>query len=141
MKIEGDHKNILKKAGLKNTSIRQQILGVFMNHEYALSYNDIEKIIDKTLDKVSVYRTLKSFEEKGLIHRIIDDTNQTKYALCTDGCGGHGHRDSHVHFKCQNCGYTFCLTEYKIPSLTLPEGYLANDVSLLVHGLCQKCNG
>ncbi len=141
MKIAEEQQSILKKAGLKNTSIRQQILGVFMQHSYALSYNDIERIIDETLDKVSVYRTLKSFEEKGLIHKIIDDSNQTKYALCADSCSDHSHHDSHVHFKCQNCGYTFCLTDYKIPTMSLPEGYLANDISMLVQGLCVTCNG
>ena len=75
-------KEILKSNGLKLTENRRVILNQFISTEYALSYGDIDSMIKRKLDKVTVYRTLKSFEENGIIHEVVDGGSQVKYALC-----------------------------------------------------------
>ncbi|MBA9079148.1 MULTISPECIES: hypothetical protein [Rufibacter] len=37
-------------------------------------------------DCVTLYRTLKTFEEKGLMQQVIDGAEPTKYALCQEDC-------------------------------------------------------
>ena len=57
-------------------------------------------------DRVTLYRTIKQFEEKGLIHEVIDTKGQAKYALCVTECTTHEHHDDHLHFHCSQCDRT-----------------------------------
>jgi Fur family ferric uptake transcriptional regulator len=104
-----------------------------------LSHGDIEKEIANSLDRVTVYRTLKTFLDKGLIHKVLDDEGSLKYALCKEACNTVEHHHDHVHFKCTNCGQTICLN-LDVPPLKLPKGYTATETNLLVQGVCEKCN-
>jgi Fur family transcriptional regulator, ferric uptake regulator len=85
-----------------------------------------------------VYRTLKTFLDKGLIHKVLDDEGSLKYALCNDPCTTSSHRHEHVHFKCTQCGQTSCL-DVEIPLVRLPKGYEAREVNLLIQGTCESC--
>lgn len=136
-----DLKQLLKDHGLKFTENRRAILEVFKSSEYALAYSDLDSSLKSKLDKVTVYRTLKSFEESGIIHEVLDGSSHVKYALCHSGsCSSHDHHDSHVHFKCDKCEKTFCLDEVKVPQITLPQGYTSASQSIFVNGVCTACN-
>ncbi|HEY9047563.1 MAG TPA: transcriptional repressor [Ohtaekwangia sp.] len=130
---------LLKTFRLRSTPSRLEILHLFLNKDYALSHGDIEKEINNELDRVTVYRTLKTFLDKGLIHKVLDDEGSLKYALCNDTCSKTGHHHDHVHFKCTNCGQTNCL-EVEVPAVKLPKGYRANEVNLLIQGICERCS-
>ena len=82
---------LLKDFNLRSTPNRQEILHLFLRKNYALSHGDIEKEIDNSLDRVTVYRTLKTFLDKGLIHKVLDDEGALKYALCNEACTTAGH--------------------------------------------------
>lgn len=133
-------KEILKEHSLRHTSCREDILDVFIQKEYALSHADIEEKMSENFDRVTVYRTLKTFLDKGIIHKVLDDEGTTKYALCKEKCSHTQHHHEHVHFKCVQCGQTNCLDNTQIPILHLPEGYNAIEINLLVQGICQECN-
>lgn len=34
-----------------------------------------------------------------------------------------------------------CLTEHKIPHISLPDEFIAENINLVVKGICDKCNG
>src|SRR5688572_16924407 len=91
---------LLKNFKLRSTPNRQAILHVFLSKDYALSHADIEKEVESNLDRVTVYRTLKTFLTRGLIHKVLDDEGSLKYALCADNCTTAHHHHDHVHFKC-----------------------------------------
>ncbi len=131
---------VLKNFRLRSTPSRQEILHLFIQKDYALSHGDIEKEISNALDRVTVYRTLKTFLDKGLIHKVLDDEGSLKYALCKDACTSTNHHHNHVHFKCTECGQTNCLS-IEIPSVKLPRGYKAREVNLLIQGVCEHCTG
>jgi len=128
---------ILEGHKLRKTKIRLEILQLFGERNYALSQNDIEESLH-TYDRVTVYRTLKSFEEQGIIHRIIDDSGISKFAIC-GSCDTHQHHDKHVHLSCIKCGNTFCLDQ-ALPEIKAPKGYTFLNYSLLVQGICENCN-
>lgn len=130
---------LLKNFELRSTSSRETILFLFLQKEYALSNADIEKEVESSLDRVTVYRTLKTFLSKGLIHKVLDGEGGIKYALCQDTCTVSHHRHDHVHFKCTQCGQTNCL-EVVIPSVKLPKGYKAKEINLLMQGICGPCS-
>ena len=57
---------ILKKNQLSVTDSRKQILELFINSEGALAHSDIEKHTGDIFDRVTVYRTLQTFVDKGI---------------------------------------------------------------------------
>jgi Fur family transcriptional regulator, ferric uptake regulator len=135
-KPEGE---ILKDYQLRTTTSRSAILNLFIKNSFALSYSDIEHEIASSFDRVTVYRTLKTFLDKGVIHKVLDDEGSLKYALCSDPCSSHEHHHEHVHFKCEKCGQTNCLEDVIIPEVVLPNGYRVREMNLLIQGTCDKC--
>lgn len=131
--------NLLRRAQLRVTPTRLQVLELFLHHPHALPHSEVEARVT-AFDRVTLYRTLTTFTERGLLHRVPDDAGITKYALCTD-CSEHHHHDNHVHFKCVNCGNTLCLAQSILPRVEVPEGYRVQDISLLVQGICPSCSG
>ncbi|NOT75092.1 MAG: transcriptional repressor [Cyclobacteriaceae bacterium] len=130
---------ILRDFKLRSTASRSDILNLFIQNPYALSYSDIEKQVAETYDRVTVYRTLKTFLDKGVVHKVLDDQGSLKYALCKDHCTTGEHHHEHVHFKCIDCGQTNCLEDVEIPTIHLPKGYMPKELNLLIQGVCSKC--
>ena len=74
--------DILKKNNLSITDSRKKILELFLNSDGALAHADIEKNTGEVFDRVTVYRTLQTFVDKGIIHLIPTTDNAVLYALC-----------------------------------------------------------
>lgn len=132
--------NLLQQHSLRNTPARAAILHMFEENK-ALSESDIEKGISIPCDRVTIYRTLSTFLDKGILHKVLDDAGVTKYALCSSGCQEGAHNHNHVHFKCNTCHETVCIDKVSLPSLTLPNGFQAEETNVLVQGTCDKCSG
>lgn len=130
---------ILKDFRLRSTVSRSTILDLFIHKDYALSYSDIEREVAEAFDRVTVYRTLKTFLDKGVVHKVLDDGGSLKYALCNDHCSSNNHHHDHVHFKCIKCGQTNCLDDVEVPAVKLPGGFVAKEINLLIQGVCNKC--
>lgn len=129
---------ILSQHKVRNTVIRQEILQIFLDSAVALSQADIERQIGDRFDRVTIYRTLKTFNDMGIIHQVIDNEAIVKYARCFS-CKTHKHTDRHVHFKCSQCEQTVCLHPTIIVPISLPDGFLAKEYHFLVLGLCKTC--
>lgn len=122
------------------TSSRKKILDVFLASENALAHQDVEASCGDEFDRVTIYRTLQTFLEKGIIHTIPTTDNAIKYALCNDDCISSGHHhDDHVHFICDACSKTFCLDGVAIPSVKLPSGFSTKGINMVVNGVCRSC--
>lgn len=133
-----DH--ILRRHALRRTSNRTAILDVFVARDMALSEREIEDAMALTCDRVTVYRTLNTFLDKGVIHRVLDDSGVMKYALCSPDCGQQtAHYHDHVHFKCRVCGRTTCIEQVQVPAVSLPAGFELQAVNMLLQGVCPDC--
>ncbi|GMQ25752.1 Fur family transcriptional regulator [Algoriphagus sp. oki45] len=131
---------ILKSHQLRITDCRLEIIQEFLDKNIALSHADLEEMLKDNFDRVTIYRTLKTFLDKDLIHKVLDDGGATKYALCAHGENEHDHSHEHVHFKCEVCGETTCLDDINLPEVYLPKGFEKKEMSLLVQGVCDKCH-
>lgn len=131
---------ILKQNKLSVTAGRQKILKLFLDANGALSHADIERSAEEHFDRVTIYRTLNSFVDKGIIHTIPTSDNAIKYALCKDECEEGHHHDHHIHFQCKECNSTYCLDEVVTPEIHLPGGYRPDVVEVVVQGVCRQCN-
>jgi Fur family ferric uptake transcriptional regulator len=130
---------ILKRNNLSVTDSRQKIMSLFLHSNGALAHADIEKKTGETFDRVTVYRTLQSFVEKGIIHLIPTKDNSIKYALCKDDCGAGHHHDNHVHFICEECSKTICLDDVTVPQVKLPKRFTPQHAEMVVNGVCGEC--
>lgn len=133
-------KHLLKEHSLRLTQGRADIISIFLDRSVAVSHGDIESDVDGKYDRVTIYRTLKSFLEKGLIHKVLDDSGATRYALCSDNCSEVNHQHNHIHFKCHVCDQTTCLDRVNIPEVNLPEGFKMAESNYLITGTCNKCS-
>ena len=130
----------LKSFNLRHTECREAILYTFSSSKSALSHSDLENAVEDKYDRVTIYRTIKTFLEKGIIHKILDGQGGTKYALCeTSTCSSETHQHDHVHFKCKLCGDTTCINSVDIPGIQLPKGYQREEINLLIEGSCPNC--
>ena len=136
MKTQPD---ILKQSGLSVTESRKKILDLFLESDGALAHADIEKNTSTTFDRVTVYRTLQTFVEKGIIHQIPTTDNSILYALCKHNCEQGQHHDDHVHFICSNCDKTICLDEVTVPEVKLPKNFTKQQSAMVVTGVCEDC--
>ena len=135
-----DIKEILKRSQLSVTASREKILHLFLEQTGALAHGDIEKRAGEKFDRVTVYRTLQTFVEKGIIHTIPTADNSIRYALCKDDCAEGHHHDQHIHFVCSNCKNTYCLDDIVTPDIKLPKGYSSSHIEVVVEGICKNCN-
>ena len=130
---------ILKNNQLSVTGSRKKILNLFLNNTGALSHSDIEKKAGEKFDRVTIYRTLQTFLDRGIIHSIPSADNSVHYALCKDNCSGGHHHDNHVHFVCNACGNTICLEDVTVPIVRLPKGFSSVGAEMVVRGVCKDC--
>ena len=130
---------ILKKRKVKPTAMRLLVLQFLLKNKVAVSLTDVENYFERS-DRTTLFRTLKTFAKNEIVHKIDDGTGVTKYALCEENCHCEIENDLHLHFHCKKCNETICLTDYKIPRINLPEGFLAEDANLIVKGICDKCS-
>ena len=130
---------LLKEHGLRNTEMRKSVLGLFLKSDRALSQQDIDESLPDS-DRVTLYRTLRSFEEKGLVHRAVDGSATAKFALCRDICSEVQHLDAHAHFHCAGCGSTYCVDDIAMPPVpTRYKGARIGQVHLILEGMCACC--
>ena len=81
-----DFGKLLSKHKLSNTFFRRKLIELFYKTNHSLSVDDVIKSLNLSINTVSVYRALDSFEKNGLIHKVPDKNNITKYALCRNEC-------------------------------------------------------
>jgi Fur family ferric uptake transcriptional regulator len=130
---------ILKKSQLSVTGSRKKILELFLNNEGAMAHADIERKAGGQFDRVTVYRTLQAFVEKGIIHSIPTADNSIRYALCKEDCVEGHHHDNHVHFICKSCEKTVCMEDVTVPQVKLPTGFHPDHYQMVVTGTCKDC--
>jgi Fur family ferric uptake transcriptional regulator len=138
--MKGASLEILKYNHLSVTESRKKILDLFLANIGALAHADIEKNTGEQFDRVTIYRTLQTFVDKGIIHTIPTADNSVLYALCKDECEQGHHHDNHIHFICDTCNITICMDHITIPELKLPKGFAPKRSDVVVSGICNRCN-
>lgn len=133
---ENTNIEILRQNDLKITPLRLSILDSFHTNDIALTAKEIRKKIDES-DRVSVYRNLKTFLGKGILHEVIDSEGIVRYAVSKNN---QNQEHDHVHFKCNNCNNTYCLEKECLQEYSLPAGFKGEKIHILIEGLCKRCN-
>jgi Fur family ferric uptake transcriptional regulator len=130
---------LLKDKNIRTTPFRLAVLDVFERHKNAIGLSTIEEKIGAH-DRITLYRTLKTFIEQGIIHEITLPGGEKRMALCADDCehDGHQHQHEHIHFQCKNCNEIFCVDVDDFPKIKLKH-YKIDSLEITAKGLCKKC--
>ena len=130
---------LLASKKINPTAMRILTLEFLLEQSAAVSLSDIEKSFFRS-DRITLYRTLKTFEKKGLIHSI-QENNTTKYSLCQDACKEDFHQDNHLHFYCIQCKETVCLDQVDLSNIQFPPNFSLQQLRFFAKGICDKCKG
>lgn len=131
-----EHQLVQRK--IKPTAMRLVVLDFLMKNNHAVSLKELESALEST-DRVTLFRTLKTFVDHKIIHSIDDGSGSVKYAICNDSCECDYPQDIHVHFYCKVCNETQCLPKVNVPSINLPGDYSPEEANVVVKGICNKC--
>jgi Fur family ferric uptake transcriptional regulator len=127
----------LQSKNIKPTAMRILVYDVLSKQKKALSLIEIEQQFEN-VERSTIYRTLKTFQDNLLIHSVDDGTGSIRYALCDDDCTC-SLDDLHYHFFCTKCGQTHCLKDIPIPKVNLPEGFRFENANYVIKGTCANC--
>ena len=129
-------KNLLNSRNLKATNTRLNLLMAIQTNASAMSYSAIQKAI-QPIDRVTLYRTLETLKEEGIIHKAFQENNEVYYAICGKKCEKHNHNHEHIHFKCLQCNTVSC--EKPMDAIISIPDYEIHTVSIHVKGVCKTC--
>ena len=108
------------------------------NSEKFFSVEDIEKYLNEkgeSVGKTTVYRTLKTLEEKELVRTEVRE-NKKYYQYITDECNGH------FHLKCKECGkiiHLECKEFEEVNKHIMEHHNFKVDHNMIIYGICEKC--
>ncbi len=125
---------LLKDKGLKPSVQRMRILEYLLEADNHPAVDEIYLALTDqipTLSKTTVYNTLKSLEEAGIVRILNIEGTEARY----DAIPG-----EHGHFKCLECGkiYDFQL-DMSLLDQQLPRGFQVSEKDVYLKGVCESC--
>jgi len=137
-----DFKEILKKSRYKVTPARIAILDVFLKNKIPLNAENVFKKLTKTgeigtINEATVYRTITSFEERGILTKVYLQKDSTHFEL---------NNDHHHHIVCTKCSLIEDFKDKEIEVIlkkTVEKSYNFKKIqehSFELFGLCKNCS-
>ena len=124
-------------AGLKLTHQRTEIFKELAKSDNHPDARQIYQKVSKKIPSISfdtVYRTLRTFDEKGLISMVGVWCDRQKFDA---------NKEKHYHFVCLDCGMILDISEVKMDNLAIPKEAFKLGVPKSLHievrGKCSKC--
>jgi Fe2+ or Zn2+ uptake regulation protein len=126
---------MLKQVGVRPTRVRVSMLEAMLEAGEPLGREQIAQRMGENANKVTLYRTLHSLVETGIVHAALIRERVQLYEP-SHHCSKHL---CHPHFVCTACHKTICLTEVTPPTVDLPAGFRLRRQQLQMEGLCSTC--
>lgn len=84
-----------------------------------------------TLSKTTIYNTLRTLLQAGLVNAVTIEDNETRYDI---------EIDCHGHFKCKSCGtiYNFSADLNSLDCSDIDQ-FQINRRDIYFSGICEKC--
>jgi Fur family ferric uptake transcriptional regulator len=131
------NRQLLRKSGYKATPSRLAILGVFKKAKKPLSAQEVINALPRSADQATVYRALKSLNEKGILRQIDLRHNHAHYELAD--------LTEHHHLICLACGKIeivhHCNMEETESRILRSSKHFAEikQHALEFYGICKSC--
>ncbi len=128
-----DLKTILKSYNIPVTKNRLIILNTFIKANRIISQKDLLNKSHPALSRVSVFRNLNLFTEKGIILRIPGADRINRYVLQEDD------KTAYSYFICRNCKKVILIKTIAPARVKLPKGYSQQNMMIWISGICKTC--
>jgi len=138
--MTADMRTMLEDAGIEPTPNRILVLTSLSERSAALTAAEILRYVRarRALNKVTLYRILELFVERGLALKHSSGDRAFRYCL-----GGKRSGATHCHAYCRLCGRMECVPAAETaPSLGgLAQSLLADveSVEIRIDGVCGRC--
>ncbi len=87
---------------------------------------------DECLSRATVYNTLNTFRDRGLVQEITIQKNQRRYD---------GDLTEHGHFLCTQCGVVIDLPgDTNNAKNLIAQGFSIENIQIFFYGRCPRCN-
>ena len=118
---------IIRSAGFRLTTVRQQVLEYLLRQTEPQSVAAIHRGLGQGVDLASVYRTVELLQRLGVVVREPRD-GQAAYSLADS---------HHHHIVCRSCDREECLPcDLRLPT---PKGFSAVQHAVALTGVCATC--
>lgn len=121
-------------AGLKNTPSRLAVLSVLKEKNNPLDVLQIFELTKDKTDLATVYRTLETFLNNGLINRLEFGEGKYRYEI---------KRKDHHHLICRACERIEDVEDKFMNKweneIKVERGFLVSNHSLEFFGVCKQC--
>ena len=144
MYTKEDHKIIatFKSFGISITKSRLAVFKLFGQKKEALATSYINEYFSKTLDRISIYRSLKLFLKKGILLRIPNIDGEIRYLLVQNNATNNGTNKNRVtYFVCTNCDQMKMLDAPIFQKIKIPNSVNAKQCYFVIEGICDGCEG
>lgn len=132
--------NYIETKGLKKSTRRFEILDAFVTSGTHLTADELYDIViekNSSIGRATVYRTLKLLSECGLASELRLDDGVVRYELKY-------RNPHHDHLVCTDCGSYIEVVDNHIEelqnSMANRHGFIPEDHTLIIYGLCQNCS-
>lgn len=123
-------------CGLRKTKNRQLIYDELLKFDHPVT---AEKLFfsfkKKTVDLSTIYRTLNSFSEAGLVKKEFNDKKENVFSICQEN-------DQHV-LVCTSCHKRVpldgCPYHEVNEAIEKKTGFRIQDQNIEIYGLCSEC--
>lgn len=129
---------LLRESGLKSTPQRMAVVHVLHSSSKYLSINEILEKVKIHLPKTglaTIYRTLETFAELGLVKRVHFPDGCDSYTLSTEE---HSH-----HMVCTECNAVFSFSDCPIDGIEhlkgINRGFKVKSHFIQLFGECEDC--
>ncbi len=130
----------LKERHVRLTQNRITIYKLLSKSKTAVSVSVIMKQSKILLDRISVYRTLRYFLQKGIVEIVPNNKGNAKYILASSDKKIIKNRDSKcAYFVCSSCHCTELILEPINIKLDLLTKHQVSKFSLILEGVCRNC--
>ena len=129
--------NILKKAELKTTKKRQMLLFLMQKHARPMTAEELHELANNILpmNVSTVYRTLNTLTDKGILTRSIRQNGKAYYSLPK--------KDHYHRLVCDLCGKVIPIDHCPLgeleETLQAKTGFRITGHALEFTGLCPEC--
>jgi Fe2+ or Zn2+ uptake regulation protein len=126
----------LRTAGLRRTPQRVAVLDYLLRHPDHATVEELWPALNRkhTLaSRATVYNTLHSLVNAGLVREFKLDANAARYDACLH---------PHHHFVCDRCGVVEDLDWFEVPALARSRSGARRirSYEVVVRGVCAKCH-
>ncbi|MFC1947524.1 Fur family transcriptional regulator [Chloroflexota bacterium] len=132
------NRELLSEAGLRNTSQRQSILDIIRHGKGHLDADEVYRRARKKQPRLSlstVYRTLQTLKELGLVEEVHLDETHHHYEIKAS--------NEHHHLICLGCGK---VVEFECPmsvqmkeEVSQEKGFEVVNTEVRMTGYCPEC--